>query len=380
MVATMLMVASATTILSGCLNKEESEPVLTPVDETVVETPTEEVPVVEDTKETDQADSLAKNAFMDKAVAYCAKYPTLDDGIATADFKALVDEYTAITTNMDRDVTKEFNQAMDNTIGNGCQKSQWDMANMERLAEQIRRGDFTTAKEKAEITAEYNKQFTDKDVAKAKIIFMKNKTKDKILASLTELDPTLNPFYIVYRNRYNWNKLAVAGSWFKPKDLEKDFVLNLQSKFNALLGEYGLTQEDAAKAIYAHYQVQDIDGLVKSIEDQYTMMNEAYKLDRIIPESEFSKGDRKKIFADEASLAAFLEPLTSDPLWSEAKLKIDELRTKIYFLVYLGMDKELDSEKTRVKVMNNGAAIQNLFRVSRYIDEPMIINLEDKSQ
>ena len=404
MIAFMLVVAGSAMILSGCFNKEEAEPALTPVnettvekpneatvekpveettkpvEETTVEKPVEEVPAVEDTKEKDQENSLVKDAFMNKAIEYCGKYRTLDDGIATADFKALVDEYKSITTDMDRDTTKAFNQAMDNTLGNGCQKAQWDMANMERLAEQIRRGDFTTAKEKAEITAEYNKKFTDKDVLKAKALLMTSKTKEKILASIVEKNPDLNPFYLIYRNRYNWNKLAVAGSWFKPKDLEKEFVLNLQSKFNNLLKAHNLTQEDAAKSIYEHYGVKDIDGLVKNIEDQYVEMNKAYKLDRIIPETTFTKAERKKIFADEASLEAFLEPLKSESNWEEIKGKINEFRTKIYYLVYLGMDKELDSEHTRVKVMNNGGAIQNLFRVSRYINEPMKIHLEDKTK
>lgn len=400
----VLGVIGATAFLAGCMNNTTTEePVVenTPVVETPTtpnETPdasatnwttaTEnegekqpevEAPSVADESTENMADKTVKGTFLKKSAEFCVHYKTLDDGIASPDFKALVDEYKAITTDMAKEDLEVFNKGMDNTIGNECQKSQWDMDNMERLAEQIRRGDFTSAKDKDTITAEYNKRFTDKDVTKAKLLFMKNKTKEKILASVVA-PAEENPFYLIYRNRYNWNKLAQAWTWFKPKNLEKEFVLNLQSKFNGILKDYKLTQEDVAKAVYAHYKVQDLDGFVKHIEEDYARMKSAYGLDSIIPEKAFSKGERKKIFADETTLKAFLEPISSKPEWDTIKKEILEFRTKIYYLVYLGMDKELDSEKVRQKVMNDWPAIQNLFRTTRYIDEPMKINLDDTSK
>lgn len=257
---------------------------------------------------------------------------------------------------------------------------------MERLAEQTRRGDFTTWKEKLQRTQKYWDLYVKKDIKKDNDYINNLKQNcnwgalckkidiDKFIKACTAVD-SFNPFYNIMHNRYNWNKITGEGLWFKPKLLETQFIERLIKSFNTeVLPNIWLTKEEFKKRIQKEYGFKTTDELVKIIEKKFLQFKETVWLEKYIPiNRKFTKKERKLIFKDKGTLMKELKGLLNNP---DNRTKIKELRLLTYYLIYFDDTKKYWSSGYRAKNMSYGYGIQNLFRVSRYVDEPFKLSLK----
>lgn len=331
-------------------------------------------------QKTKKIDIEGVKIFRQKIENICKENSSMDELLTKnkKDFTDAIQYYQDILKWKTNDQIAGFKKVMDNIIWNACYKY-WATQDMERLAEQIRRGDYTTMADKNKITKKYIDLYLKKDINKVlKLIKQWELNKENFTDKVLEQDNPNNPFYLIIHNRYNWNKITDAGLWFKPKELETKFMIKLIWIIdNKILPAVGLDRETFKKQIFKKLGISDIKWLEEKIVALFIKMKDKYHLADHLPiDRGFTKKERKKAFQDEVSLLTVYGDLLRN---KDFVSNLKKLRLYDYLLIYLDDTKKNWSSRYREKNMWYWHGIQNIFRMGRYVGEPFEFNINVKN-
>jgi len=184
-------------------------------------------------------------------------------------------------------------------------------------------------------------------------------------------------FYRIFKNRYDWNK---TGIWFKPEFLENQFVDFLCQRFEQILWKLWYNKEWFRKKVFQYYNIDSLEWLRNLIEKDFEDLNKTYNLKKLwIPIDRFFRMDERRFLFNQD----WLDKSVYKKLWNRKewfKDKVKQLRLKMYLLSYFWKDINLFNSRVRANYINSkwGFWIQNIFRVWRYVDEVMKLNLKPK--
>ena len=247
------------------------------------------------------------------------------------------------------------------------------------VIQSIKRIDFNTLTDKNYYT-QLMKDYVDIKYYKPALEEIKNVDKKKLDTDKKYfykiiLDPTNWFFYRIFKNRYDWNKTWIG---FKPEFLENQFVDFLSQRFEQILAKLWYDKLWFKKKVFEYYNINSLEQLRDLINQDFNNINKKYNLDNLwIPTDRFFRHDeRRELFKKDG-----LHKKLYTKLWNhldEFKKDIKEFRLKMYLLSYLGKDINLFNSHVRAKFLNPDEwfGIQNLFRVWRYVDEVLKLDLK----
>jgi len=253
------------------------------------------------------------------------------------------------------------------------------------VIQSIRRIDFNTLTDKNYIT-QLMKDYVDEKYYKPILkelsgIDAKRLDTDINYFRKIMLDPQNWIFYRIFKNRYDWNKTWIG---FKPEFLENQFVDFLSQRFEQILGRLWYDKNWFKKKVFEYYNINSLKELADLIRQDYLNIKQKYNLDKLgIPTDRFFRMDERRFLFKEDGLHSYLYK-TLEKQWklNEFKKDIKEFRLKMYLLSYLWKDINLFNHKVRANFIDPelGPGIQNLFRVWRYVDEVMKLDLNIKEK
>ncbi len=251
------------------------------------------------------------------------------------------------------------------------------------VIQSIRRIDFNTLTDKNYIT-QLMKDYVDEKYYKPILkelswIDAKKLDTDIQYFAKVMLDTQNGIFYRIFKNRYDWNKTWIG---FKPEFLENQFVDFLSQRFEQILAKLGYDKNWFKKKVFEYYHINSLKELANLIRQDYLNMKKKYNLDELwIPTDRFFRMDERRFLFKNDGLHTYLyKKLKERGLLEEFKKDIKEFRLKMYLLSYLWKDINLFNHKVRANFIDPDLwpGIQNLFRVGRYVDEVMKLDLHPK--
>ena len=248
------------------------------------------------------------------------------------------------------------------------------------VIQSIRRLDFNTLVDKNYYT-QLMKDYVDEKYYKPileelKNIDSKKLDTDKEYFWKIMLDPQNGIFYRIFKNRYDWNKTWIG---FKPEFLENQFVDFLSQRFEQILAKLGYDKAWFKKKVFEYYNINSLKELAWLIRKDFENINKKYDLKKLwIPTDRFFRMDERRYLFKNGWLEKLYESLGDRK--DEFKQDVKQLRLKMYLLAYLWKEINLFNHKVRAKFIDpeGGPGVQNIFRVWRYVDEVMKLDLKPK--
>lgn len=194
------------------------------------------------------------------------------------------------------------------------------------------------------------------------------------------LDTQNGIFYRIFKNRYDWNKTWI---WFKPEFLENQFVDFLSQRFEQILAKLGYDKKRFKKKVFEYYHIHSLKELADLIRQDFLKIKKKYNIDKLwIPiDRYFRMDERRFLFKNDWLHTYFYKKLAEEGKLEEFKKDIKEFRLKMYLLSYLWKDINLFNDKVRANFVDPDfwPGVQNLFRLSRYVDEVMKLDLKKQN-
>lgn len=242
----------------------------------------------------------------------------------------------------------------------------------ELIVQSVKRNDLNTLEDKELITQKFKIYFEEKKFNPLiKNMDFNNISKDQKIDIL--LKDKEWAIYAILSNRYNWNKTWI---WYKPGEMEANFMKYLNWKVKDILWVSWITENELKDYFYKKNNINSLETLWESILNDFNVLNDKYSLESQIPLKRYFRDDeRNSIFKDRESVNKYIDLIS----WWKSEDFISELeiiRFKIYLLSYFWRDR-LDlnetqwlwSSRTRSDFISEDywKWIQNLFRLGRYL-------------
>jgi len=313
-----------------------------------------------------------------------SKWKTYTQLIKSKDYKNWVDNLNdLLLKNKKEDNNDNIDYIYYNFIPRIVQKylSNYSTLEIDLVIQSIRRLDFNTLSDK-NYYLQVMKDYVDQKYYKPILEETKNidKTKldkDKTYFYKIMLDPQNWIFYRIFKNRYDWNKTWIG---FKPEFMENQFVDYLSQRFEQILNKFWYNKIWFKSKVFEYYNIKLLKELAWLIRQDYNTINKDFNLNKLwIPTDRFFRQDERRwLFKYDG-----LHKTLYKQLWNrlnEFKNKVKQLRLKMYLLSYLWKDINMFNHKVRANFVDPDGAwwLQNIFRVWRYVDEVMKLDLKPK--
>ena len=253
----------------------------------------------------------------------------------------------------------------------------------ELIIQSIKRNDFNTLQDKNLLTEKF-KIFFEETVYNPfiKTLDINEKTPEEKLDML--LDTKNWIIYSILSNRYNWNK---TGIWYKPGDMEAEFMVYLNGKMQNIFNVIWVEEQEVQAYAFWKYWVDSLEALGQNILKNFETLVETYQLEGKVPLKRYYRNDeRNDIFVDRETVDLYIQTIS----WNKSESfneDLTEIRLQVYLLSYfwrnrtdLNEDQWLWSSRTRSDFIHKDfwKWVQNLFRLSRYLPgEKVNISLDN---
>jgi len=242
----------------------------------------------------------------------------------------------------------------------------------ELIIQSIKRNDLNTIKDKKLLTQKFKIYFEENKFNPfIKKLNVKWKTKEEKLDLLfNEKDWAI---YNILSNRYNWNKTWI---WYKPSDMEADFMVYLNQKLADTFDIIWVSEKEVIDFAYKKYNVNSLETLASNIKTDFENIITKYNLEWKIPLDRYYRDDeRNNIFIDRKTVNNYIATI-SESKNNKFISDLEQMRFKMYLLSYFGRNRKdlnedqwLWSSRTRANFIDktHWKWIQNLFRLGRYL-------------
>lgn len=306
----------------------------------------------------------------------CQNYNNLDEVLEKDkdDFKNLIDLYWFNIENKKVNVIPQLKKLIWQYIAKYC-KDKWSYNEMNRMFEQIVKGDLTTMKEKQEAIKKYIQLYVLPDYKKAKDIVNKINKKNEFLQLVFNYqNKKNNPFYLLFHHIYNTHKIKWFDQLVKPENIQMPFIMYLKHLFNQLLNKVGISENEFKQIVLEHYKVKNIKDFKNKIEKYWLQIKHKYKLDKYLPMDWWlTYFEKLKMFKNKEVYNKYFEELFKN---QDFVNDMKKFRLMYYYLIYLEPE-YYDEEKIKVD-FKYWQWLRNFNRMYRYYNEPFNFNVDIK--
>jgi len=241
----------------------------------------------------------------------------------------------------------------------------------ELIIQSIKRNDLNTLEDKKLLTEKFKIYFEENKYNPfVKNLNIEGLSKEDKIKMITDYKEWL--IYKILSNRYNWNKTWI---WYKPSDMEANFMDYLDKKLETTFWIVWVTEKEVKEYIYKENNLKTLDDLWANILSDFKAIIKKYNLEWKIPLKRYYRNDeRNSIFTTRENIDSYTTTLSN---WDSKNFvrDIEKLRFKIYLLSYfwrnrtdLNEEQWLWSSRARSDFIDPKLWkwVQNLFRLSRY--------------